>query len=43
MPAATEFDDPNARDDEDEELREEAGITPDYDFEGEDDPEDDEY
>ncbi len=30
MPAATEFDDPNARDTEDEEPLEDAGITSEY-------------
>jgi len=42
MPAATEFDDPNAREDEDEELREgeAAPLDADEDYE---DPEHDEY
>jgi hypothetical protein len=42
MPTATEFDDPNAREDEDEELREGEAAPFDAD-EDEDDPEDDEY
>lgn len=41
MPAATEFDDPNTREDDDEELREGEVAPYDLDDRDDDDPEDD--